>query len=552
MSEFSFLIGGRAGDGIRQGGYLIAKLFNELGYWSFVYDDYPSLITGGHNFSIVRVAEKKIFAHGQQINFCLAFNEETIKKHFKKFKKNSLLIYDLNQVKKAKGLGISMTKIIQENHLPMVVRNAIGLGALAGVLNLDFSLVKKIIQTNIHQKIVENIKVAQKGYQEGRKFKSEIKIKKLSNKPKSLLTGNEAIALGAVQAGLKFYFAYPMTPATSILHFLAAHQEQFGIKVVQPENEIAAALMAEGAAYAGARTMVGTSGGGFALMVESLSLAGQAEIPIVYVYGQRPGPSTGVPTYTAQSDLFFVLFAGHGEFSRIVVAPGDVDQAFYLTGEAMNLAWRYQVPAFVLTDKHLSESVFSADFDKKKVREENPKIWSGRGEYKRYLITKDGISPLTFPGNKKAIVKSNSYEHDEDGLTTDEPEKIKKMIEKRLKKREVIINELRKKETVKVCGRKKSKTALITWGSSKGAAVEVGEKLGLKVIQPLFLEPFPEWQVKKELRGVKKIITVEVNATGQLAALISQYGISYQQKILRYDGRPFTVDELEKRIKSFV
>lgn len=552
MADFSILIGGQAGDGIRQAGHLMAKLFNALGYWIFIYDDYPSLITGGHNFSIVRASSKKILAHQDKVDLVIAFNEETVKKHQTRFKDETILIYDTDVFKNKDGFGVPMSKIARENNLPLVVRNTISLGISAEICGLDFDLVEKIIKETIDKKIDENIKVARLGYQEAKKINLKLKIEKLNNRAKELLTGNEAMALGAVQAGLKFYIAYPMTPVTPILHFLASRETKFGIKTIQAENEIAVALMAEGAAAAGSRTMVGTSGGGFALMVESLSLAGQAEIPMVFIWGQRPGPSTGVPTYTSQGDLLSVLHTGHGEFPRLVVAPGDVDEAFYLTAEAMNLAWQYQIPAIVLTDKHLGESIFSAGFERKKVKVKKPKLWSGKGNYQRYLITKDGISPLAFPGVKNVIVKSNSYEHDEDGLTTDEPAKIKKMIEKRLRKKETLIKELSKKETVKVYGPKKSKKVIITWGSTKGAVIEVAEKLGLKVVQPLFLEPFPEKAIKKELEKAKEIIDVEINATGQLAILLSRFNIQVKQKILKYDGRPFSVNELERKIRQLL
>lgn len=551
MNEFSILIGGKAGDGIRQAGHLIGELFNELGYWVFIYDDYPSLISGGHNFSIVRVAEKQISSHRDKVDFVIAFNQQTIEKHQPRFKKETILIYDSTDFQIEKGFGLPMLKIIQEHSLPPIVKNTVALGVFASLGKINFSLVEKVIRKTIHKKVEENIKVAEIGYKEAEKIKIKLKIKKINNKPKILLTGNEAIALGAVKAGLNFYLAYPMTPVTSILHFLAAHENEFKIKTIQPENEIAVALMAQGAAYAGAKTMVASSGGGFALMVESLSLAGEAEIPIVYVYGQRTGPSTGVPTYTSQADLNFVLNAGHGEFPKIVIAPANADEGFYLTAKALNLAWRYQTPVFVLIDKHLGESIFTTNFKENKIKKEKPKLFSGQGKYKRYLITKDGISPLAFPGGKW-IVKLNSYEHDEFGLTTEEAEKIQQMVEKRLRKQKTIEKELTREKTINIYGKKESKIILITWGSTTGAVAEVGKKLGLKVIQLLFLKPFPEKAIKKELKNVKKIIDVEVNATGQLANLLAQYKIFVDQKILKYDGRPFSLDELEKKIKKLL
>ncbi len=438
-----------------------------------------------------------------------------------------------------------MSEIAKENKLPLIVRNTIALGALAKILNLKFGFVEKTIKHLLEDYVKENIKVAKIGYEIA---PERIKVLKQRKQTKPLLTGNEAIALGAVKAGLKLYIAYPMTPASSILHFLAAHEKELNIKTVQPENEIAAVLIAEGAAYAGARSMVGTSGGGFALMVEALSLAGQAELPVMFVLSQRTGPSTGVPTYTMQADLLFALNAGHGEFQRIVAAPGDVDEAFYLAGEFLNLAWKFQVPTILLSDKHLSESTFSADFDLRKLKREKEKLWKGGKDYKRYLDTEDGVSPLAFPGQKNVVVKATSYEHDEYGITTEESEAITKMINKRARKKEAIIKELKKRETVKVSGNKKSKIALIGWGSTKGVLEEVAKELKLRFIQPLYLEPFPTWEIEKSLDGVREIIDVETNSTGQLAKILKCNGINTTKTILKYDGRPFTVDELTKRL----
>jgi len=545
MQEISILIGGKAGDGIKQGGNAIARLFNQLGYWVFVYEDYPSLIRGGHNFSIIRASKERIKAHKNTVDILIALNQETLEIHKDKIKRETIIVYDSDVVETKKGIGISMSEIAKENKLPLIVRNTIALGALAKILNLKFGFVEKTIKHLLEDYVKENIKVAKIGYEIA---PERIKVLKQRKQTKPLLTGNEAIALGAVKAGLKLYIAYPMTPASSILHFLAAHEKELNIKTVQPENEIAAVLIAEGAAYAGARSMVGTSGGGFALMVEALSLAGQAELPVMFVLSQRTGPSTGVPTYTMQADLLFALNAGHGEFQRIVAAPGDADEAFYLAGELLNLAWKFQVPTILLSDKHLSESTFSADFDLRKLKREKEKLWKGGKDYKRYLDTEDGVSPLAFPGQKNVVVKATSYEHDEYGITTEESEAITKMINKRARKKEAIIKELKKRETVKVSGNKKSKIALIGWGSTKGVLEEVAKELKLRFIQPLYLEPFPTWEIEKSLDGVREIIDVETNSTGQLAKILKCNGINTTKTILKYDGRPFTVDELTKRL----
>jgi len=251
-----------------------------------------------------------------------------------------------------------------------------------------------------------------------------------------------------------------------------------------------------------------------------------------------------------QGDLSFVVHSGHGEFLKVVLAPGDTEEAFYLTGLAMNLAWKFHIPTFVLSDKHLSESIFSFDADLDNVKPEDPLIWDGQGKYKRYLDTSNGISPLAFPGNPDAIVKVTSYEHDEYGITTEDPDQVVRMQEKRLRKKEGLIDELAKHELVNVYGNKESKTILLCWGSTKGACVEVAEELGLKVVQPLVLEPLPIDHLRKALSDTDKIIGVEVNTTGQLTKLLSGHGFDIHDSILRYDGRPFTVDGLLYKVKE--
>jgi 2-oxoglutarate ferredoxin oxidoreductase subunit alpha len=416
------------------------------------------------------------------------------------------------------------------------------------VLNIEWSVLEKVITDAVGHEIDLNLKIAKHAYD---RIETPLKpVPKLDQKPLPLVSGNEAISLGAVKAGLNMYIAYPMTPASAILHYLAANESELGVVTVHPESEIGVALMALGAAYAGARTMVGTSGGGFALMNEALSLSGQGELPIVIVEVQRPGPSTGVPTYTAQGDLAFVVHAGHGDILRVVLAPGDTEEAFYMAGMAMNLAWKFQIPAFVLSDKHLSESIFSFEGDLDKIKPEKPLLWNNQGEYKRYLDTQNGISPLAFPGNSSAIIKATSYEHDENGITTEEPEAIAQMQRKRQRKRNTLIDELKQYETVKVYGNPDSKTVLLCWGSTKGACIEVADALDLKVVQPLIMEPFPVDALKKALSGAEKVIDVEVNATGQLAKLVSAHGICIDDMILRFDGRPFTVDVLLDNVKE--
>jgi 2-oxoglutarate ferredoxin oxidoreductase subunit alpha len=550
MDEFSILVGGKAGDGVREMGSILASIMNKMGYRIFVYDDYQSLIRGGHNFSIVRCSKNKIFSHMKRVDVIFALDQNTINKHLGKLNGNGFVIYDSTTINfDGRGIGIPLTSEIKKRKVSPLLRNTMGLGAFTFLTSIPLSISEEVLKEKLKRFIDLNIEILRVGYDYAKNTFPEpfTKIEKLSNSPLRLLTGNEAVALGCVKAGMKIYIAYPMTPATSILHYLAAHEDDYGIITVHPENEIAVAMMGIGASYAGVKTVVGTSGGGFDLMTESMSLAGQSECPILFIVSQRPGPSTGVPTYTMQGDLLTVISAGHGEFLRIVIAPGDVEEAFYAGGLALNLAWKYQTPTILLMDKHLSESTMSAEIDDS-VKPLAPKLWKGE-EYMRYTITEDGISPLAFPGTEGVVIKANSYEHDEYGITTEEEEKISRMQEKRLLKEKTLLQEMKEMEmVVKVYG--EGEKAFITWGSTKGAVIETAEKLKFKVVQPLLLNPFPHEEIKEALRGAEKVIDVEVNATGQLAKLLESHGINVDEKILKYDGRPFTPEEIEERVKE--
>jgi 2-oxoglutarate ferredoxin oxidoreductase subunit alpha len=348
---------------------------------------------------------------------------------------------------------------------------------------------------------------------------------------------------------LDVYYAYPMTPSSSILHYLAAHDKELGVTAVHPENEIAVMNMAIGSAFAGAKTMVGSSGGGFALMQEAFSLAGMVEAPLLCYLGSRPGPSTGVPTYTAQGDLRFVINQGHGEFARIVASPGSMEEAFYLTAEMLDLVWRFQIPGIILTDKHLAESRMTVDIDVNQAKWPEPLMHAG-GEYKRYLDTEDGISPLLFPPSKE-LIKWDSYEHDELGVTTEEPEMIARMQDKRNRKDKTIADYLRGIHTVNKYGEKGP--VILAYGSTTMSILEAlrTDDIEATVVQPIYLEPLPVWELEKYRDG--EVVIVELSCEGQFASLLKQkVGIKPKKVIKKYDGRPFDPLELAARIKEVI
>lgn len=545
--DYSILVGGAAGQGSRKAGLIIAKIFNNLGYNIFIHEDYQSLIKGGHNFSQIRASEKEIFSHIDKADFLLALDERTLKEHEKDLAENGTIIFNKDKVESKNGVGIAADAITKELEGLSIMSNTALLGGFAKIIGVEWEVLEEVLRKEIEKGIEKNLEIARKAYDSVSQI---LKVEKLNNNPKPLLTGNEALSLGAAKAGLQAYFAYPMTPATGILHYLAEHKKDLNVIVSQLENEIAVAIAASGAVYAGKRAMAGTSGGGFALMTETISLGAQAEIPLVFVNSQRSGPATGVPTYSGQTDLLFTLASGHGDFLRFVVAPGDVNETCYWSGELMNLAWKYQTPSILLVDKDLSESTFS--FDERvldKLEKKEGLLWNGQGEYKRYLNTPNGISPLAFPG-QKAVIKTTSYEHDEYGLSVEDRDNIIMMQEKRMRKFKEMEKEVESLEAVKVYGNPNSKTAVVCWGSTKGAVKEAAEELGLKVIQPIILQPFPVKQFKDALKGVEKLVLVELGALGQMEQVLNSKGIKVDAKVLKYDMRPFTPEELAVKLKN--
>ncbi len=537
MEDFQILVGGKAGQGSKAAGSLIAKALNKCGYKIFIHEDYPSLIRGGHNFSLIRASEDGKRVIGEKVNYLLALDKNTVDQHIDELE--GVLIYNSDQMEE-EGIGVPIETIAKKEG-GLIMQNTALFGAFCKLIGIDKGIMKEV--AGQLPKPEKNIKVAIRAYES---VESQEELKRGKNEPTALLTGNEAIALGALEAGMENYFAYPMTPSTSILHFLAKLKQKYDIQVMQPENEIAVINGALGAAFTGKRSMVGSSGGGFALMAEGLSLAGMSETPITVVVSQRMGPASGVPTYNAQADLKFALGAGHGDFLKLVFAPGDVEEAFYLTNLAMNMSWKYQVPAIVLVDKDISESTFSFDKSFLKAAEYwQEEIGECNEYYNRYQLNHRGISPLCYPGGE-ATVRVTSYEHNEYGTTTEDPEEIKRMQEKRLRKRGEIMEEINRLDMVEVSG--EGNRAVITWGSSKMAVKSALSDKGWKIVQIKAFDPLPEERLKAAMEGVSEIVVVEANATGQAADIVEKTLNRPVKRVLKYDGRPFTEEEIIKNV----
>lgn len=549
MNDVAVLIGGKAGDGINSAGGMVAQLLNHLGYSVYVSFDYPSLIRGGHNFAVIRGSEQADSPGTcrEKFDFILALDQGTVEKHRNNKNPDAALVFNADLVK-SDGQGISLKAILAAEKAPEIMGNSALIGGFAKAAGIGWETVEQVFRTHIPKGTDLNLKVAKRAYDQLAAVRT---IPRCANPPRPLLTGNEAVGLGLVRGGLDAYVSYPMTPSSSLLHFLAGEKERFGITVVHPENEIAVILMVLGFAAAGKRAAVGTSGGGFCLMTEGLSLAGMAELPIVILMSQRTGPSTGLPTYTGQADLRFVLHAGQGEFPRFIVAPGNASEAFLWSARAMELAWRCQVAAFVLTDKTLSEGTYSTDIPPP---DNPPGVPLASADpalpYLRYADTPSGISPPAFYGNPGAIIKIDSYAHDEAGITTEEAGMVDVMAKKRLRKGHTLTEAAAHYPQVDISGKKDAGTAILCWGSTGGVCREVATLLGIRVVRPIVLSPFPIIPLREALGGVTRLIAVEENASAQLADIARGYGISVHATILRYDGRPFTPDDLAVRIRE--
>jgi len=571
---FTVGIGGAAGDGVLEAGSNLGLLLRDLGYEVYLSNNYPSLIRGGHNFVRLSFSKgfssaegyggtRKIWCDHTKLDALIALNEETVKLHKDELNQMAVVFADSFEQADINILGqnavvVPMQLSVKELNVPVITRNSVALGALCFLLDLSLSKMMEILQLVFKDKSADiNTKLADIGFEHLQKMQFRHSKKIEPSEPHGeFIDGNKAFGKGLLAAGLDFYIAYPMTPSSSILHYLARKQTPEGLKVIQPENEISAINMALGMVYAGKRVAVGSATGGFALMQEAFSFAGMAELPLIVAVSQRQAPATGMPTHSSQSDLRNVLHAGHGEFPRIVIAPGDSEESFQLGAKALNLAWKFQTPVIVLLDKILSEHMITANIDLDSISIENGKMAENTNEnYSRYEITTDGISPMAFPGTENTIVKVTSYEHNEKGITTEETQEVKKMLDKRFAKMETIKSEMQNQETVKIYGDLGSEVALVFFGSTKSPVLEASKYFdkGIKLLQIIWLEPFDTEKVKKELVGAKRIICVEANHNGQLASLIREKtGIEITEKILKYDSLPFDPIELAEQINTLL
>ena len=562
---YTIAIGGAAGDGIREAGIYFSHFLDRLGFNVYTAFYYPSLIRGGHNFVRISFSNDKVRADHRAIDVLVATNVESVRMHTGELNPGALVFVDESQAEEARTLASQVTalptkKLTQELKVPYAGGLAVALGAFAHTIGLSKEETLDIVEKAlVYHRYDTTLMLAEKGYAHAESVALPTwKILRGNNADpeREVVGGNKATAMGFLAANLDFFFGYPMTPATSLMIFLAREATKTGAKVIHTEDEISAINMAIGASFAGKRSVVATGTGGFALMQEGFSLAGIAETPVVIAVSQRQGPATGVPTHTAQADLQFVIHSGHGEFPRFVFAPGDSEEAFYLGAEALNLAWEFQVPAVVLLDKTISESMETCVLRVGDTRAHNEKRWEDSGTpYHRYAFSDDGISPFTPPGTPNAVVKGTSYEHDEDGIATEDPGVVQKMQEKRFKKVDGMMNALQGIETVKTYGDPESNTVILCWGSTKGPVLEALRFLTkpVRVVQVICMEPFDTKRVIDVIGSAQRIIDIEGNHNAQLAALLREKtGIVVTDKILHYDSTPFSSHMIAEKVNALL
>ncbi|MHB1356312.1 MAG: 2-oxoacid:acceptor oxidoreductase subunit alpha [Anaerolineae bacterium] len=576
LNDVSFCIGGEAGQGVESSGAGFAKALARAGLYTVAVPDYHSRIRGGHNFFTLRVSAEPVWAVKDSIQLLLALDDVTITRHYLRLVPGGAIVVDKTIAFDAALLEGRDVRLIQAPLLEIakaegdeVMVNTAGLAVLAGILGFDLSYMLGVIEDSFGKKgdavVDANRRVAQAAYQwaeEHCAVEFPWKLQAQSGPRLLAINANQAFSIGSVMAGCKFVAGYPMTPSTPVLEYMAQHADEWGIVVKQTESEIAAINMLVGASVAGVRAMAPTSGGGYDLMTEGISLAAMTESPVVILLGQRPGPATGLPTRSSQSDLFLALYAGHGEYSRFVFAPHTMQEFYSCAIRAFNLADKYQCPAIVLSDHYITgtfQTIAAADLDIDHVTIDRGTLLSAAQVdalpgYKRYAITDDGVSPRAIPGcSPNAIFVTIGDEHDEEGHISEDAHLAALMAEKRLAKGKVALADMRPPFRY---GPEQADLTFVCWGSTYGAVVETIKELALQGVSAnafcfVDLWPFPVAAAQAALAGSKRLISVEANASGQFAALLkAQAEINVQQQILRYDGRSFTPDYILSELEG--
>jgi len=566
---FSIKIGGEAGQGVKSTGLTLARFAVRAGFNIYNYIEYPSLIRGGHNVMQINVSTDVVTGPFLKCDFLIALNQDTIDKHCGELVDGAGILFDADKeynTSKIKSsivlYPVPLSKIAKESGGKDLLSNTVALGATIGILGGNVDGLKTLIKQEFGDKesetIQANISALQTGYDYSIKnFAKQTKdVLRESNTlsstiPQIVVNGNEAIALGAISAGMQFATIYPMSPISGILAILAQHQEEYGYIYKQPEDEISAINMAIGASFAGARSMVATSGGGFCLMTEGYGLAGMTETPLVIVEGMRGGPATGLPTWNEQGDLRMILHAHQGEFPKIILAAGDANETFDLTRQAFNLAEIYQTPVVVLIDRNICDNDQNFQiFGTSNYKIDRGKIIDGvNPNYCRYKLESDGISPRAFAGSGNFFI-ANSDEHDEVGYSTDESSTRNLQMQKRMQKLQTCMKD--HMQGPKLYGPKDADLTIVSWGSNKGPILESLKNFpNVNYLHLTWISPFPTQEIASNLKKSRKLLNIECNYSTQMGGLIKEKtGIQISNNLLKYDGRPFFVEEITEKIKA--
>lgn len=560
--DISVIIGGEAGQGIQTVGDILARVCLKYGLYLMAINDFESRIRGGHSFFQMRISDKPVNAPNHRINLLLALDKRSFDIHRKELVYDGLCLMEKNGAPSEKNIiAIPFLELAKESG-GKITSNIVAAGACLALLGAPFEIIRSVIAEGFTSKgediVDKNLNAAKAGYDAAAQIPFNYAFRCKASKPKGILIdGSRALSLGALAGDCRFAAFYPMSPATGIMAHLASYANNFPLVVEQAEDEIAAINMIIGASFAGARAMTATSGGGFCLMTEGIGLSAITETPIVIVNAQRPGPATGMATRTAQADLLFVINASQDEFPRFVFAPGSPSEAFETTARAFHLSDKYQVPAIILADQYLNDSLFVVE-NKLKVPGKINKFTVGDNklknptEYKRYLFTNSGISPRALPCKGRALVMVSGNEHREDGHSSESVRTRIGMVDKRNAKNVKMLSEINPPETYFP----RSKILLAGWGSTKGAireAVDIlrKEKISAGCVSFNDLWPFPAAAAGKVFRACEKFYMVEQNSTAQLGRLIrEQTSLSYSGYVLKYDGRPFYPAEIADGIKN--
>jgi len=556
MNECNILIGGAAGQGMDTISSNIEKILHKIGYYVLSTKNYESRVRGGHNYIQIRFSSTPIYSHSNKFDFIIALNDEIVKSHENKLKPHGVILCDSSIKSINNNIFFADINSTAKSLGNILVANTICLGIFAKMFDLNLEIVFDVLSSSFNgEKFELNKKALESGYRMG---KNIFTLPKVNKKEHMLINGNKSIALGSISAGCTFFSSYPMTPATSIMSYLSAKQNLTDMVVEQAEDEIGAINMAVGASIAGVRSMTATSGGGLSLMTETLSFLGVSETPLVIVNVQRPGPATGLPTRTEQSDLSYVLTCGHGEFPRMVIALRDNEDCFYQTARAFNLSEKYQIPIIILSDQYLADcNITTPVFDSSMITIDRHLANPNEIEnYKRYEFGENGISPRLIPGKSNHLVLTDSHEHLENGHITEDPLVRTNMVKKRYKKLDMLKNN--DIEEPNYFGSKYPEILLIGWGATQGPLREAVYTLnseGISIGALLFgdIYPLPTKLLYKYSNIADYVINIEQNYTGQLSKLIaSETQITVNKSLYKYDGRQLNHEDILEFLRKEV